>query len=125
MGVHQWSTYRSSTNFADPDTFDPERFLQDPPEKYRNDNRDALQPFHLGPRGCIGKGLVTIIPTTYKGTDVVHSLAYFEMRSIMARILWHFEIELVDQSQDWTDQYEYGVWDKPPLWVRLQHRAGD
>lgn len=58
------------------------------------------------------------------GIDVALSLAYFEMRSILARMLWHFEIQLVDESQDWTDQYEYAVWDKLPLWVRLQHRAG-
>ncbi|KAI4127417.1 MAG: hypothetical protein LQ341_006792, partial [Variospora aurantia] len=56
LRVHQWSTYRDSTNFAFPDTFDPERFLPSPPEKYREDNDAALQPFSLGPRGCIGKG---------------------------------------------------------------------
>ncbi|KAL8639083.1 MAG: hypothetical protein Q9226_008919 [Calogaya cf. arnoldii] len=56
VGVHQWSTFRSATNFAFPDTFDPERFLPTPPEKYRNDNLAALQAFSLGPRGCIGKG---------------------------------------------------------------------
>ncbi|KAI4087385.1 MAG: hypothetical protein LQ344_006823 [Seirophora lacunosa] len=58
VGVHQWSTYRSSANFASPDTFDPERFLPSPPEKYRNDNVAALQPFSVGPRGCIGKSYV-------------------------------------------------------------------
>ncbi|KAL8855931.1 MAG: hypothetical protein Q9178_007445 [Gyalolechia marmorata] len=56
VGVHQWSTYRSSANFASPDIFDPERFLPSPPEKYRDDNAAALQPFSMGPRGCIGKG---------------------------------------------------------------------
>ena len=125
MAVHQWSTYRSSTNFADPDTFDPERFLPSPPQKYRNDDRAALQPFLLGPRGCLGKGSVTLTPARPKGTDVTLSLAYFEMRSILARMLWHFEIQLVDESRDWTDLYEYAVWDRRPLWVRLQHRAGD
>lgn len=55
VGVHQWSTYRSSANFANPDTFDPERWMADPPSKYLNDNKAALQPFSLGPRGCIGK----------------------------------------------------------------------
>ncbi|KAL8961495.1 MAG: hypothetical protein Q9193_001954 [Seirophora villosa] len=107
VGVHQWSTYRSSANFASPDTFDPERFLPSPPEKYRNDNVAALQPFSVGPRGCIGK-----------------SLAYFEMRSILARMLWHFEIQLEEESRDWADHNEYVLWDKPPLWVRLQHRVG-
>lgn len=55
VGVHQWSTYRSSANFASPDTFDPERWLPEAPTKYRSDIKAALQPFSLGPRGCIGK----------------------------------------------------------------------
>lgn len=51
------------------------------------------------------------------------SLAYFEIRSILTRMLWHFDMELEDESLDWTDQKEYTLWDKPPLWVRLKHRA--
>ncbi|KAL8886186.1 MAG: hypothetical protein Q9215_006069 [Flavoplaca cf. flavocitrina] len=90
VGVHQWSTYRSSLNFFDPDTFDPERWMPDPPAKYRNDNRAAFQPFSLGPRGCIGR-----------------SLAYFETRSILARMLWHFDMQLEDESKGWIDQKEY------------------
>ncbi|KAI4222796.1 MAG: hypothetical protein LQ349_007562 [Xanthoria aureola] len=106
VGVHQWSAYRSSANFANPDTFDPERWMAHPPSKYRNDNKAAFQPFSLGPRGCIGK-----------------SLAYFELRSIMARMLWHFDMQLESESQRWTDMKEYMVWYKPPLWVKLSHRA--
>ncbi|KAI4284881.1 MAG: hypothetical protein L6R38_001090 [Xanthoria sp. 2 TBL-2021] len=106
VGVHQWSTYRSSANFASPDTFDPERWLPEAPTKYRSDIKAALQPFSLGPRGCIGK-----------------SLAYFEIRSILTRMLWHFDMDLEDESLGWTDQKEYTLWDKPPLWVRLKHRA--
>lgn len=51
-------------------------------------------------------------------------LAYFEMRSILALMLWHFEIELENESLNWTDQKEYAMWDKPSLWVRLRHREG-
>ncbi|KAI4218544.1 MAG: hypothetical protein L6R36_008897 [Xanthoria steineri] len=106
LGVHQWSAYRSSANFACPDTFDPERWLPDPPAKYRGDVKAALQPFHLGPRGCVGK-----------------TLAYHEFRSIMARVLWNFDLQLDEESRNWHDQGEYVIWDKPPLWVRLKHRA--
>ncbi|CAL8574905.1 hypothetical protein XPA_000851 [Xanthoria parietina] len=106
VGVHQWSTYRSSANFACPDTFDPERWLPDPPAKYRGDVKAALQPFHLGPRGCVGK-----------------SLAYHEIRSILARVLWNFDLQLDEATRNWEDQGEYVIWDKPPLWVRLKHRA--
>ncbi|GAM34675.1 hypothetical protein TCE0_015f02400 [Talaromyces pinophilus] len=107
VGVHQWSAYRSSTNFASPDTFDPDRWLPDVPAKYQGDDKAVLQPFTLGPRQCIGKGL-----------------AYFELRSILARMMWHFEIELDAESRDWMDDpKEFALWHKPPLFVKLKHRA--
>ncbi|KAL8720308.1 MAG: hypothetical protein Q9225_002820 [Loekoesia sp. 1 TL-2023] len=106
VGVHQWSTYRSNANFASPDKFAPERWFPDPPPEYRRDNKAVLQPFSLGPRGCLGK-----------------SLAYFEVRSILARVLWNFDMELEEESQGWTEQKEYTLWDKPPLWVRLKHKG--
>lgn len=62
VGVHQWSTYRSPANFASPDSFVPERWLSDAPESYLSDEKAALQPFSLGPRGCIGKGCVHSVP---------------------------------------------------------------
>ena len=51
------------------------------------------------------------------------SLAYFEMRSILARVLWNFDMEIEEESQGWTEQKEYTLWDKPPLWVRLKHKG--
>jgi hypothetical protein len=51
------------------------------------------------------------------------SLAYAEIRSVLARILWNFDLELEDDSRDWIVQKEYVFWDKPALWVRLSHRA--
>ncbi|KAI4252439.1 MAG: hypothetical protein LQ352_004287 [Teloschistes flavicans] len=56
VGVHAWSASHSSANFANPDTFEPERWMANPPSQYRNDMRTASQPFSLGLRGCIGKG---------------------------------------------------------------------
>jgi hypothetical protein len=50
------------------------------------------------------------------------SLAYFEIRSVLTRVLWHFDLELEDESRDWIVQKEYTFWDKPPLWVKLRHR---
>ena len=54
-GVHQSATYQSSANFTNPKSFSPERWLQEVPKPYRNDRKDALQPFSVGPRNCIGK----------------------------------------------------------------------
>jgi hypothetical protein len=45
------------------------------------------------------------------------------MRSILARVLWNFDMEIEQESQGWTEQKEYTLWDKPPLWVRLKHKG--
>ena len=37
-------------------------------------------------------------------TLLPHSLAYAEMRLILARMLWNFDLELQPDSQDWTSQ---------------------
>ena len=55
VGVHQSATYQFSANFTDPKSFIPERWLPEVRERYRNDRKDALQPFSVGPRNCIGK----------------------------------------------------------------------
>ena len=51
------------------------------------------------------------------------SLAYFEMRSILARVLWNFDMQIDQASQGWAEQKEYSLWDKPSLWVRLKHKS--
>lgn len=50
------------------------------------------------------------------------SLAYFEMRSILARVLWNFDMQIEEESQEWSEQKEYVLWQKPPLWIKLKHR---
>lgn len=51
------------------------------------------------------------------------SLAYFEIRSVLARVLWNFDLEIEEGSQGWAEQREYGVWDRPPLWIRLKYKG--
>lgn len=53
VSVPQFATYRSGRNFAQPDSFIPERWLGAP--GFENDNRDAMNPFSTGPRNCMGK----------------------------------------------------------------------
>ncbi len=49
------------------------------------------------------------------------SLAYAEMRFILARLIWNFDIEITEQSREWMDhQRAYLIWEKPPLYVRLK-----
>ena len=52
----QFSTHvahRSAANFKDADMFIPERWLGG--EEFAADNREASQPFSVGPRSCIGR----------------------------------------------------------------------
>ncbi|KAK7997312.1 hypothetical protein PG989_005352 [Apiospora arundinis] len=84
--------------------FHPERFLpHEGDSRYRNDVLDAMQPFSTGPRNCIGK-----------------NLAYAEMRFILAKIIFNFDLRLADDSEDWLEkQRVYFLWDKPALNVHL------
>jgi cytochrome P450 len=103
IGIPQYAAYRSSRNFTDPDTFAPERFLGD--EKYAEDKRSVIQPFSTGPRNCIGK-----------------SLAYAEVRTILAKLVWTFDFEMMDTSRDWEKQKVFILWSKPSLMVKLKAR---
>ncbi|KAJ5933979.1 sterigmatocystin biosynthesis P450 monooxygenase stcL [Penicillium verhagenii] len=104
VSTHHYASYHSPANFALPDEFIPERWLG-VDERFKNDKRDVLQPFSLGPRSCIGK-----------------SLAYMEMRLVLAKLMYNFDIELCEESENWIDQDVYSLWHKPALMVELQDR---
>lgn len=55
VSVHQWASYSSPRNFADPEKFVPERWMKEPPARYANDHTKVFQPFSFGPRNCIGR----------------------------------------------------------------------
>lgn len=52
VGVSPWAAYHSADNFHDPDAFVPERWLAG---SGKVDVLDAVQPFSVGPRSCLGK----------------------------------------------------------------------
>ncbi|KAJ5292005.1 hypothetical protein N7478_001256 [Penicillium angulare] len=110
LSVHHSAAYWSPINFHEPQSFIPERWLpnvkNDPSSPFFSDRRDVMQPFSVGPRNCIGK-----------------NLAYAEIRMILARVLWNFDMELCQESQAWKDQRTYILWDKPPLMCKLKLRA--
>jgi len=102
VSVCHWAAYHSPHNFRDPDKFVPERWMGDP--RYDGDKVDAWQPFSFGPRNCIGR-----------------NLAYMEMRLILARLVWGFDLELFEESQGWAERQKvFILWDKGPLWVKLR-----
>jgi hypothetical protein len=51
------------------------------------------------------------------------SLAYNELRSVLARMIYHFDMELADQQFDIDTQNVYFMWEKQPLNVRLTRRT--
>lgn len=53
VAIHMWATYRDETNFTKPLEFHPERHLGDP--RFAADKLEAFQPFHVGPRACLGR----------------------------------------------------------------------
>jgi hypothetical protein len=40
----------------------------------------------------------------------------------MARMIWHFDIQLAEESKDWIKQDVFFMWEKPALNVKLSHR---
>ncbi|KAF7168575.1 hypothetical protein CNMCM5623_001557 [Aspergillus felis] len=102
VGVNQLAAMTSAENFARPLQFAPERWLGD--EQYQHDIRKAYQPFSYGPRNCLGK-----------------NLAYAEMRLVLTRLLWNFDLELMPESEDWHSRQKiWMMWDKGPLNVRIR-----
>ncbi|KAI0385889.1 cytochrome P450 ClCP1 [Hypomontagnella monticulosa] len=102
VAVWQYAVNHDTQFWTEPNTFAPERFAGDP--KYKNDQLDAMQPFSVGPRNCIGR-----------------NLAYAEMRLILARIIYNFDMILDDSSRGWLeDQKAYALWYKPALNVRMK-----
>ncbi|KKA23236.1 Cytochrome P450 [Rasamsonia emersonii CBS 393.64] len=112
VGVNHFACFRHPANFHQADSFLPERWLPDRRDQnpFDRDNRACLQPFSYGPRNCLGK-----------------NLARAEMRLILARMLWRFDLELDETMTSssssisaWHDsQRVFGFWLKPPLMCRV------
>jgi len=46
-------------------------------------------------------------------------MAYAEMRLILAKILFSFDLKLANDEGDWMDQKVFTLWEKSPLMVEL------
>ena len=70
------------SNFAKPSEFIPEGWLDDrDPEFEHDDRKEVFQQFSVGPRNCIER-----------------NLAYAEMRVILAKLLWRFDLAIPSES---------------------------
>jgi hypothetical protein len=48
-----------------------------------------------------------------------------EMKLILTALLWHFDIELAEDSKDWMDRVRaIGFFVKPKLMVKLKEKEG-
>ncbi|KAL5335510.1 cytochrome P450 [Aspergillus crustosus] len=103
LSVNHWATYHDPANFNRPDEFIPERWISD---DFATDHKAALQPFSFGPRNCLGR-----------------NLAYSEIRLILAKVLWHFDLGLAPESLGWDKQKTFAIWEKNKLMVYLKARA--
>ncbi|KAK1450718.1 averantin oxidoreductase [Colletotrichum cuscutae] len=116
VSIPIYAASHSPLNWTLPEEFIPERWMttKDDGNKdgaadedvdvrlFAGDQRDASQPFQVGPRNCIGR-----------------NLAYAEIKIIMAGLLWQFDIENATEG-DWIGtQKVFMVWEKAPLWVKL------
>jgi len=99
--MQQYVSYRLGSNFHRPEEFLPQRWLGD--VEFADDNRAVFQPFSVGPRNCVGR-----------------NLAYAEMRLILAKVLYNFDLDLDVKTGQWMDQKVYTLWEKKPLWVKLK-----
>jgi cytochrome P450 len=49
-------------------------------------------------------------------------MAMHELRLIMATLLFTFDLELCEESENWADQKSFALWIKDPLMVRATPR---
>ncbi|PSR87115.1 cytochrome P40 monooxygenase [Coniella lustricola] len=112
VGVDNYSMSRDPRWWKDPESFIPERWLQDKDDKtgknvgrFAEEDKRASQPFSLGPRACLGI-----------------NLAYVEMRIMLAKLVFAYDLELEStEIADWNRACKmYGLWKKPPCMVKLR-----
>ncbi|KAI1414777.1 putative toxin biosynthesis cytochrome P450 monooxygenase [Hypoxylon sp. FL1857] len=104
VGFTSFSAYRDESYFKDANDFVPERWLGTD-SRYDNDNHSVVQHFGFGPMNCLGM-----------------NLARLELRMILARLLWKFDIELLPSSEDWFNHKAFVIWFRGSLLVKLTPR---
>ncbi|KAF1952725.1 benzoate 4-monooxygenase cytochrome-like protein P450 [Byssothecium circinans] len=105
VSLNQYPAFRSPSNFTHPSSFIPERFLPSTP--FPDDNISVFEPFLVGRHKCMGQ-----------------KLAWAEMRLVLARLLWAFDLKAVDEVKDFGEQKTFMFWHKEDLRVELRERDG-
>lgn len=100
-----WATQHDERYFHEPYAFKPERWIGEG----LGDNRQASQPFQLGPRACLGI-----------------NLAYKEMQLTLASLVLLYDFELAPASKDVYLIENSGFqiqWEKPSIYAHFYPRA--
>lgn len=92
VAYNQFAASRQSYNYSSPNSFIPERFI----EPRKGDDMRGFQPFGTGRHSCLGM-----------------KLAYSEMRVVLARLIWGFDMKLGDSQ----DRWDWGVQNTYMFWV--------
>lgn len=50
---------------------------------------------------------------------IIDSLAYAEMRLVLAKMLWNFDFELMPESENWFPHEMVVIWNSPDLHIKL------
>jgi cytochrome P450 len=104
--IPPFALYHDSRNFAKPDEFIPERWIDRPELILR---KDAFIPFMTGPYSCAGKGL-----------------AMMELRSVVGRVVNEFDVkvpEAFDEGKYWEgikDHFTAGAPKQDVRFVRVE-----
>ena len=110
MSIQAYSIHRNPDYFYNASAFLPERWLseaaRDPLSPFFKDRREAVQPFSVGPWGCIGQ-----------------HLAWAEMRLILAKLVWTFDFA-VGNRMDWESLKTFLLVEKKPIEVKMTLREG-
>ncbi|KAK4445884.1 trichothecene C-15 hydroxylase [Podospora aff. communis PSN243] len=111
-GVPHWAAGHVDSNFGEPDSFLPERWLPgaEGDERFAGDRRRAVQPFGTGGMDCVGR-----------------KLSWAQLRLMTVKVLWAFDIELRPESSRWASNEEAKITlfrQKVPLWVNVRKAEG-
>ncbi|TLD18380.1 hypothetical protein PspLS_10067 [Pyricularia sp. CBS 133598] len=103
VAYHSQAAFNSPINFTRPSEFLPERWLNPDDPEFAGDRRHFVHPFSIGPRSCTGK-----------------DLAWAELRIFVAKVIWHFDIVLCPESEDWiVGQKTYISYQKGPMMCKF------
>ncbi|KAF2753069.1 putative cytochrome P450 [Pseudovirgaria hyperparasitica] len=98
-----WTVTHDAAYFHEPEKFKPERWT-DPDCA---DIKEASQPFSLGLRACVGR-----------------NFAYVQMSLLMAKIMFRYDLELINKELDWERaSHCHIMWWKAPIVVRFTERS--